>query len=358
MKLASTPPKGAAMNHRHDLTRTAATLLVVLMLAAGCGAGQTSADGSPAIQGVHQRDYTSSTFVIPFDLTPPDWLDARPHIEQPNFVTWESPGLPAVRLLVPVSVYPPGDTVPAETPSDFLPYLLAQTTQGAHFSDQATAQVGGRPATLLTATVDEGLDGSLGCAAPETAAEDCFGLQPDFLLRMAVVPVRGKNLLIWLRLDKNTAPAEATARMSAFETMLSSITFSDRAPTPTTSETATAVAASPLDGTYTMSISWPNTHTADAKCVGGAEGASAMVVYELALDHGSLRLWVRVGGPKAPREPADHSAFRVAGYQFIFHDEATTSTFSYDGRELKLSDLRGGQCGDRAIWTTKPWLRQ
>jgi len=36
------------------------------------------------------------------------------------------------------------------------------------------------------------------------AAPDCFGLQPDLVLRIAVVDVGDKALLIWLRNDRNS----------------------------------------------------------------------------------------------------------------------------------------------------------
>jgi hypothetical protein len=51
-----------------------------------------------------------------------------------------------------------------------------------------------------------------------------------------------------------------------------------------------------------MTICWPNTKTTHpaARCVGGPEGSSALTVYELALDHGTIRLTVRVGGTKPP----------------------------------------------------------
>ena len=103
-------------------------------------------------------------FNLPFDVTVPGWLDATPSVEQPNFVTWQSPTVDrAVRFLIPVNVYPPGGTGPTSPPPDYLHYLLAQTDHGAHFADQTQTTVGGKPATIVTATVDNSLDGSLGC---------------------------------------------------------------------------------------------------------------------------------------------------------------------------------------------------
>ena len=305
--------------------------------------------------------YASTTFLVPFDVTPPGWLGARPHIEQPNFVTWEPPELPAVRFLVPVNVYQPGDKEASDPPTEYLAYLLGQTSHGAHFTDQATRTIGGLPATLVTATTDSALDGSLGCPATKTPAAECFGLQPDLALRIAILEVHGKPLLIWLRLAKNADAADTTARIAAFEHMLSGLRFSDRSVAPAPPQTSQTgqppSTTSPIDGTYVMSISWPRTHTAAASCVGGPEGKSPRTVYELSLANGQMQLWVRIGGPSAPREPADSGPFRVtADNEFVFYDGATAK-IDYHNRTLTLSNMRGAECGGVAIWTTKPWTR-
>ena len=85
-----------------------------------------------------------------------DLLPAEPTTDTANFVTWESAtqDYPAVRFLVPVNVYVPGDTEPTPPPADYLTYLLGQSDDGATFSDQAETTVDGFPATLVTATVD------------------------------------------------------------------------------------------------------------------------------------------------------------------------------------------------------------
>lgn len=321
-------------------------------------AATASATSDPA------RTYVSTSFVIPFDVTPPPWLTGRPHIEEPNFVTWEAPDLPAVRFLVPVNVYRPGETTPTDVPEDYLSYLRQQETHGAHFHDQSTITLGGAPATLVTATTDTALDGSIGCPTAATPAPKCFGLQPELSLRIAVATVHGRTLLVWLRMPETATAAETQTRRVAFEAMLTGLRFSDRS-------VATAQASpgppdpgsgrSPVDGTYVMTISWPKVKTtnADARCVGGAEGSSGLTVYELSLADGAVSLSVRVGGPKAAPEPAFDGPFRVEQDQFIFGDGADpmTATFQVTDRGLALSHLKGGSCGDRAIWTTKPWTR-
>jgi len=117
-----------------------------------------------------------------------------------------------------------------------------------------------------------------------------------------------------------------------------------------------------VDGTYVMTISWPKTKSTNpaARCVGGPEGSSPLAVYELTLKNGTVQLAVRIGGLKAPLEPAYSGSFRVERNQFIFGDGGNplTAKFTVNADALTLKDLQGGQCGDIAIWTTKPWTRR
>ena len=156
-----------------------------------------------------------------------------------------------MRFLVPVNVYAPGDAETTAPPADYLAYLLAQSDHGASFTDRSETTVGGFPATLVTANVAESLDGSLGCPAEGIPAGDCFGLQPDVTLRMAVIDADGTTLLAWLRHTGTEVTEDATAEFAAFEEMLASTTFRDDAPVTTT--TAPAV-VSPIDGVWTTSV--------------------------------------------------------------------------------------------------------
>lgn len=86
----------------------------------------------------------------------------------------------------------------------------------------------GHPATLTTATstADGDLEffaGTLGCPDPASdQIESCFGIRPDFLLRLAVIPVGKTTLLAWARTSK-AHPDEAFFAM--FERMLNSVRF-------------------------------------------------------------------------------------------------------------------------------------
>jgi hypothetical protein len=310
--------------------------------------------------------------VVPFHVAPPAWLAAKPTVEQPNFLTWER-GAPAaaqparaigvVRFLVPVNVYLPGSTSPTEIPDDYLAYLLSQAKHGAHFSDQARTTVGDQPATVVTAAVDKSLDGSLGCPATETPAADCFGLQPELALRIAVLKVHGKTLLIWLRTDKNLDPSRMKASVGAFDTMLASVRFDDREvrpyATPTPSQHTSSAAPSALDGKYVMKINWAKAHV-DKRCM--SEVNDEVSVHELVLKQGSVRIWGSVAKGKVgtKRELQFDDTFETVRDQFIFGDGFLTAKFAFDGQKLTFSNMEAGDgsCGDAVVWTTKPWTRQ
>ncbi|HYN34937.1 MAG TPA: hypothetical protein VES40_20095, partial [Ilumatobacteraceae bacterium] len=193
--------------------------------------------------------YSTTVFAAPFDIAVPDWLEPRPSEEHPNFVTWnERAAGRAVRFLIPVDVFAPGTADAGPVPDDFVGYLMAQRDHGAKFSDEATTTVDGRPATIVTATIDQGLDGSLGCPEANMSASDCFGLQPEFVLRIAVIETGAAPLLVWLRDDVYPAPDLAADR-DAFDQVLANVHFSDRTP-----QAPAASSASAIDGTYQWTI--------------------------------------------------------------------------------------------------------
>ncbi len=186
-----------------------------------CGGGSPTGAATPSA-------YSSKAFVVPFDITPPTWLPTAPAPsgDESNLVTWVSlDGTRRLRFLVPVNVYPPGGTGTIPPPRDYLAYLLAQKDHGANFADVTEAHVGGRPATIVTATVLDSLDGSVGCPKAGMAADDCFGLQPESVLRIAVIAFADKTLLIWLRLPVTVFPDDRTPEFKSFENMLTSIRF-------------------------------------------------------------------------------------------------------------------------------------
>lgn len=219
--------------------------------------GGDSDDAAPAdatttteLEGV---SYSTKAFVLPFDVTVPELLPAEATTDTANFVTWDSAteAEPAVRFLVPVNVYVPGETEATPPPADYLAYLLGQSEDGATFSDQAETTVDGFPATLATATVADSLDGSLGCPAEDVTADECYGLQPGLTLRMAVIDADGTTLLAWLRHAGTEEVGDAPAEFAAFEGMLASISFRDESPVTTEAPAGVATA---LDGVWTTSV--------------------------------------------------------------------------------------------------------
>jgi hypothetical protein len=203
--------------------------------------------------------YSSTSFVVPFDITLPAWVRPGPKAEQRNFVTWAGARNTALRVMHPVEVYRPGDGTPSAVPNDFLGYLHGQSSFGVRLSDERRVTAGGHPATIFTMTTPTSQDGSFGCPVTGLDPADCFGAQPDVALRMAVLKVRGTLLLVWLR---DAVDAQALKAYSAsFTRMITGLRFPTRrvsaersgpastapAPTPTG-------AVTPLDGTWTVTI--------------------------------------------------------------------------------------------------------
>jgi hypothetical protein len=85
--------------------------------------------------------------------------------------------------------------------------------------------VDGHAATLMTATTTRPLPGSLGCPELGTGDPDeaCFGLQPEFILRIAVIDMGGDTpLLAWARTGIEAPDHKSNAM---FERMLANLQF-------------------------------------------------------------------------------------------------------------------------------------
>ena len=210
---------------------------------ASIAVSETTIDGSVGDQPV---TYSSTTFAVPFDVTLPEWVAPEPAAEEPNFVTWEGSEVDrAIRFLAPVSLYPPESMTlgtPSALPDDYLSYLFSLADYGATFDDVVETTVDGLPSTVVTATTDRGLDGSLGCQAEGLIAADCFGVQSDFTLRLAVVEVGDQPLLIWVR------DIGGAAEYDTFDEMLASVHFR---PTTETSAQPASTASSDSEAAAT-----------------------------------------------------------------------------------------------------------
>lgn len=314
-------------------------------------AGPATTSGSGAAS-----NYASATFTLPFDVALPGWLPPAPHAEEPNFVTWEAADIGLkVRVLVPVNVYPPGGTGTTPLPHDYLAYLRSQSDDGAHFADVTETTIGGRPATLLTATTDTSLEGSLGCQEEGMTAGDCWGLQPDFALRIAVIPAGDKTLIVWLRSEAQ-ATEEFSAHLDSFEQMLASIRFRDRTVlTPAKTTMAPSTAVSPVDGVWTSSWTYEDLQNGpllDSEEVNDENWGD----FTLTFDHGQMS-WTEVN----PRRSSSGSAtFQVDGDTFVIKTgsgEKFVMRWHLEGDQLTfVRDVSLG--AGPTPFVIKPWIRQ
>ena len=226
-------PIRAMSTGRCSAVRLAVALSLVCALA-GCAPtaatpAATAAAPKPAATTTSPSGttYVSHSFAVPFSLRIPSWLPSHPGAEQTTFVSWDAnDGVRKVRVMAPVSVYRPSATTASALPKDFTKYFLGLRSQGVQFADETTTTIGGHPATLVTATTSKPLDGVFGCPTDHLAAGDCFGFQPELVLRMAVVDVSGRPLIVWLREDADPKPAPDTVK--PFAALLSGLVLTGR----------------------------------------------------------------------------------------------------------------------------------
>jgi hypothetical protein len=218
----------------------AASALLILVGATACAgpsastvssasttASTTPASASPpsASELIGQR-YATTSFGVPLTVIVQPMLKSPPTSDTTNLLSWDAVASDneKIRFLIPVEVYPPGSSTPQPPPADYLSFLQGQSAQGGEFSDMSTITVDGHAATLMTATTTNSLDGSLGCpVAGADPGEGCYGLQPDLILRIAVIDMgSGTTLLAWARTGAEAPDDEFN---SMFERMLTSVQF-------------------------------------------------------------------------------------------------------------------------------------
>ncbi len=203
--------------------------LVLGSVVVACGStasSSTAATGGAASAGsTGGLSYTTARFGIPLSVVVAPGLGSAPTDDTPGLLSWTAAVVDnnRIQFLIPAEVYPPDATAPTPPPADFLGYVQGLAGKGAIYTDMTTTAVDGVPVTLLTAKTSRSLDGSLGC--PTIGAdqgEGCFGLQPEYALRMAVMDIGGKPLLAWARSDANIPD---TAFLTSFEDMLKTVDF-------------------------------------------------------------------------------------------------------------------------------------
>jgi hypothetical protein len=177
------------------------------------------------------QTYASKAFVVPLTITVDASLKSPPHLDSRNLLFWDAANSSynKVRFLMPTKLYRPGSFISEAPPKDYLKYLQGLTSHGVKLSHVVKITVDGHPATLMTATstvagYPQGFfDGTLGCpTAGADQGEACYGIQPDIVARLAVIPVGNTTLLAWARTSKAN-PDEAFFAM--FEEMLNSVRF-------------------------------------------------------------------------------------------------------------------------------------
>jgi hypothetical protein len=206
-----------------SLLRVGALALGLSLLTAGCSA--TSAAPVSSSTPTAENTYSSDGFAVPFTVTvsalvAPDPID--PGHEQ---VTWESEANSndRIRLVAPVRVFPPGSDTAIDPPTDYAAYLTGLADAGVDIADQSTVSVDGQDVPMFTVTGTEDINGSIGCTANvEKDEDDCFGIHPEYLLRVAVIPVDDVTVLAWARTDATEPNLDL---VSSFESMLGTLHF-------------------------------------------------------------------------------------------------------------------------------------
>ena len=200
--------------------------VVMAFALAACAGKSAPPSASSGASGPAGETYTTTAFSVPLTVHVGPLLKRPPTSDEANLLSWDAAASDneKVRFLIPVEFYPPGSLAPQAPPADYLDYLQTQTNQFATISEVSTITVDGHPASLLTATTTKSLDGSLGCPVNGAdQADGCFGLQPEFALRIAVIELGGgKMLLAWARTGSDAADK---AFVTMFEVMLASIRF-------------------------------------------------------------------------------------------------------------------------------------
>jgi hypothetical protein len=340
-------------------TRHLFILAVAAVLLAACGADNSSsrravpssASTTAAVAaGASGAPYSTKTFVLPLDVTVPAFLPAAPSVDQPNFVTWEATDAErAVRVMAPVNLYQPGAATATPVPADYYDYLRGLGAHGVHFDNVVATKVGGKPAHVVTITTDTSLDGALGCPADGLSPGDCFGPQPDLSLRMAVIDVNDQALLIWLR---QTAASVSPDLLRAFDQMLNSVTFANRA---VALPAAASTGPTPVDGVWTASWTFDDLKSSSLLYDNGELNDGNWG--EETLTFGAGQFSVRVVNPKD--DETVNGTFTVSGDVLTMHHgtEQFVMHWSITGDQLTLTrDTSLGIAPTPMV--IRPWTRQ
>ena len=125
-----------------------------------------STSGTEASTSAVVERFSTSKFQVPLDVDTPSWLRGPPTIDGATYLTWASPDeSPAVRFLVPTTLIQPHATEVTAAPDDYLEYLHGLVPAGVILEDEENITIGGLPATIVTVTSSNDLEGALGASA-------------------------------------------------------------------------------------------------------------------------------------------------------------------------------------------------
>jgi hypothetical protein len=330
----------------------AATGIATVVSLAACGGGDSPTASATSAAAPAGPTYSTKYFTTPVDVAVPSWLEPTPADDAAHFVTFgSSDGGRALRILSPVVVYPPRSSTATPIPKDYVSYLLGQTAYGGHFAERVDTKVDGHPAVVVTATTDQALDGSMGCPDTGISPGDCFGLQPELVIRLAVITTDRGPLLIWLRnnVDKNPDMKTEVAR---FDQFLAGVHFSGRSP-----QAAPEAVASALDGTYGWTLTRQDAlahGTADDK---SAEGlANYPVTFTVVLEKGSWTMSDTISDTDD-----GEGTFTVSGSRIDLHESGSVLSFTFttdaDGT-LHLTAVPPMDPQSQYLLTTEAWTRK
>jgi TRAP-type C4-dicarboxylate transport system substrate-binding protein len=110
-------------------------------------------------------------------------------------------------------------------------------------------------------------------------------------------------------------------------------------------------------GDYRATIDWPHVDVPQ-ECKPGSPEGDRTSVYVLHLTDGDVSMDVQPGGTGDP-VTAYRGSYRVFRDQLELSDGVPlTAHFTVDQNALVLTSMTGGSCGDAAVWTSSPWVRE
>jgi hypothetical protein len=124
-------------------------------------------------------------------------------------------------------------------------------------------------------------------------------------------------------------------------------------------DSAECVESAPLevlvpDGTYELSLTGPE---AAAGCL-TLEAGYDETLFVTILDDGVVDQHIELGGRGGTVDTGWNGTYQVYVDRIELTGEggALTARWEFDGEQLVLSEMTGGNCGDVTVWTTHPWV--